>query len=166
MPKEPKQKDGAPKWFRLIILAALIIAAVIVVIALNLGQGGGKFHLSEEYYGSSEMIAGLTTEQYEDLIAQKKSFVVMVDKPDCVTTVAMRENMAHFPDNMRFSYYQFMWSQMKNSSLHGYVTFVPSVALIREGKVVAWLRADSDEDTEYFNSAEALQRWLAERIEF
>ena len=166
MSEESTKKGGTPKWFKLIILAALIIAAVIVVIALNLNPSGGQFRLSDEYYGTSEMLTGLTKDQYEELIAQKKSFVVMVDKPGCITTPPMRENMSKFPDSMQFKYYQFMWSEMKDSSLHEYVTFVPSVALIREGKVVAWLRADSDEDAEYFNSAEALQRWLAEHIAF
>ena len=166
MTEESKHKGGAPKWFKLIILVALIIAAAIVVIALNLNPTAGQFRLSDEYYGTSEMIEGLTKDQYEDLIAQKKSFVVMVDKPGCITTPPMRENMTHFPENMQFKYYQFMWSEMKDSSLHEYVSFVPSVALIRGGKVVAWLRADSDEDTEYFNSAEALQRWLSDHIAF
>jgi hypothetical protein len=78
----------------------------------------------------------------------------------------MRERMANFPDNMQFKYYQFMWSEAKESSLREYVAFVPSVAVIRDGEVVAWLRADSDEDTEYFNSAEALQSWIAKYVAF
>ncbi len=166
MTKEQQEKSGAPKWFKLIILAALIIAVVIVVIALNLSSNSAQFRLSDEYYGASEMLTGLTKDEYESLIAQKKSFAVMVDKPACVTTTQMREWMANFPDDMQFKYYQFMWSEEKESSLHEYVTFVPSVAIIREGKVMAWLRADSDEDVEYFNSAEALQSWVAKYVTF
>ena len=165
--EEAPAKKGAPKSFRLATLAIILLAVVAIVIMIIVSTNTStQFRLSDEYYGTSEMLTGLTKDDYEQLLAEKKSFVVMVDKPGCVTTPAMRERMANFPDDMQFKYYQFMWSEARESSLHEYVTFVPSVAIIREGKVVAWLRADSDEDTEYFNSAEALQSWVAKYILF
>ena len=156
------------KTFKIAALSILILAVFAIVIVITFGQSKPDipFRLSDEYYGTSEMLTGLTAEEYEKLLSEKRSFVVMVDKPGCITTPPMRERMANFPDNMQFKYYQFMWSEAKESSLHNYVTFVPSVAIIREGEVVTWLRADSDEDTEYFNSAEALQSWVAKYVAF
>ena len=156
------------KTFKIATLCILILAVFAIVIVITFGQSKPDipFRLSDEYYGTSEMLTGLTAEEYEKLLSEKRSFVVMVDKPGCITTPPMRERMANFPDNMQFKYYQFMWSEAKESSLHNYVTFVPSVAIIREGEVVTWLRADSDEDTEYFNSAEALQSWVAKYVAF
>ena len=156
------------KTFKIATLCILILAvfAIVIVITFSQGKPDMPFRLSDEYYGTSEMLTGLTAEGYEKLLSEKRSFVVMVDKPGCITTPPMRERMANFPDNMQFKYYQFMWSEAKESSLHNYVTFVPSVAIIREGEVVTWLRADSDEDTEYFNSAEALQSWVAKYVAF
>jgi hypothetical protein len=156
------------KTFRIAALCILLLAvvAVVAVIILSQSKPSLPFRLSDEYYGTSEMLTGLTAEEYEKLISEKRSFVVMVDKPVCITTPPMRERMANFPDNMQFKYYQFMWSEAKESSLREYVAFVPSVAVIRDGEVVSWLRADSDEDTEYFNSAEALQSWIAKYVAF
>lgn len=166
MSTEPAQ--AKTKTFRIAALCILLLAVIAVVAVIILGQSKPSlpFRLSDEYYGASEMITGLTKDEYEKLLSEKKSFVVMVDKPGCITTPPMRERMATFPDNMQFKYYQFMWSEAKESSLREYVAFVPSVAIIREGVVVAWLRADSDEDTEYFNSAEALQSWIAKYVAF
>ena len=166
MSVEPAQKKT--KTFKIATLCILILAvfAIVIVITFSQSKPDMPFRLSDEYYGTSEMLTGLTAEEYEKLLSEKRSFVVMVDKPGCITTPPMRERMANFPDNMQFKYYQFMWSEAKESSLHNYVTFVPSVAIIREGEVVAWLRADSDEDTEYFNSAEALQAWVAKYVAF
>ena len=156
------------KTFKIATLCILILAvfAIVIVITFSQGKPDMPFRLSDEYYGTSEMLTGLTAEGYEKLLSEKRSFVVMVDKPGCITTPPMRERMANFPDNMQFKYYQFMWSEAKESSLHNYVTCVQSVAIIREGEVVTWLRADSDEDTEYFNSAEALQSWVAKYVAF
>lgn len=166
MPVEPAQKKT--NTFKIAALCILILSvfAIVIVITFSQSKPDMPFRLSDEYYGTSEMLTGLTAEEYEKLLSEKRSFVVMVDKPGCITTPPMRERMANFPDNMQFKYYQFMWSEAKESSLHNYVTFVPSVAIIREGEVVAWLRADSDEDTEYFNSAEALQSWVAKYVAF
>ena len=124
-----------------------------------------KFRLDGEYYATSEMI-DLDKAGYEDLISQNKSFVVLIDKPGCTTTVAMRENMAAFPSNIQFRYYRMMWDEVKASSLHEKVKFTPSVALIKNGEVTKWLQADRDEDSDYFNSGEALQRWITDNIEF
>ena len=50
--------------------------------------------------------------------------------------------------------------------MHEKVKYVPSVAIIKNGTVVDFLDANSDEDTSKFNSAEALQGWLKDYIIF
>ena len=74
--------------------------------------------------------------------------------------------MKEFPEEMQFKYYRIMWSQAKESSLHESVKFVPSVAIVREGKIVDFLDADSAEDTDKYNDAEALRSWIDEYIKF
>ena len=144
-------------------LAFLGIGITGLVIALNYEPS--TFRLDDEYYGESEMIE-LYKDEYEKLIAEQKTFVVMIDKVGCKTTETMRDNMASFPDDLKFKYYRMMWSEVRESSLHEYVKFTPSVAIIYKGKVKAWLQADRDEDSEYFNSAEALKQWLQKYIIF
>ena len=123
------------------------------------------FKLDSEMYGTSEAI-DIDKEAYEKLIQEKKSFVVMVDKPECYTTADMRKRMSEFPEDMQFKYYRIMWSQARESSLHDYVKFVPSVAIIHNGEVVDFLDADSDEDTPKYNEAQALQDWIKSYIVF
>jgi hypothetical protein len=60
----------------------------------------------------------------------------------------------------------YLWDDVKESSLHDKVKFTPSVAIINHGEVKKWLQADRDEDSEFFNSGEALQRWISDNIEF
>ena len=135
--KQLDKKKGASKGFRIVTLAIILVVVITVLVAVIVSsQPAQQFRLSAEYYGTSEMLTGLTKDEYEQLLAQKKSFVVMVDKPGCITTPPMRERMLR------------------------------TDAIIRDGKVVAWLRADSDEDVDYFNSAEALQGWIAKYIAF
>ena len=146
-------------------ISGVCLAAGCATIAICAIPREYPFRLDEEYYATSESI-DIDKDEYEKLIAKEKSFVVMIDKPGCITTSEMRSAMANFSDEYQFKYYRMMWEEVKESSLHEYVKFTPSIAVIHNGKVIDWLDADSDEDAEYYDSAESLQRWLKEYIVF
>lgn len=142
-----------------------IAACAVVVTAIIMNGGSQQFKLDNEYYAASESI-DIDKEAYEKLVSEKKSFVVLIDKPGCTTTAKMRENMANFPYDTQFKYYRMMWNEVKKSSLHDKVKFTPSVAIVKSGEVYKWLQADKDEDTEYFNSGDALRDWIRKYILF
>lgn len=121
--------------------------------------------LSPEYYNSDAVIE-INADQYAELIKSEKSFVIMVDNPGCTTTARMREFMTELPANMQFSYYKIMWQDAKETSLHDYIKYFPSLAVIDHGRVAYYLQADSDADSDYYNSATALQTWLEARVKF
>lgn len=158
MPKKTSHK----KLFGLI--AGVIVLVVGVAVTVFLLQPK-QFRLDDELYGTNEAI-DIDKEAYEQLIADKKSFIIMVDKPECYTTANMRQWMAEFPEDMQFKYYRIMWGEASNSSLHDKIKFVPAVALIHNGEVVDFLDADSDEDAPMYNDATALQNWIREYIAF
>jgi len=144
-------------------LAVFCGGVFAIVFALN--SDPSHFRLDDEYYGESEAI-DIRKDEYEDLIAKKKTFVVMVDKKGCFTTETMRDNMANSPEDTQFKYYRMMWDEVKESSLHKYVKFTPSVAIVYKGEVKTWLQADRDEDSKYFESTDALKEWLQQYIIF
>ncbi len=150
-----------------ILTASLIGLAIItcsIIFAVNI-LSEHKFRLDDEYYAES-MEMNIKKDEYEKLISDKKSFIVLVDKPGCITTPGMRKNMSEFPEDTQFKYYRIMWDEAKESSLHEYVKFVPSVAIVYKGQVKQWLQADRDEDTKYFENADDLKEWIHEYIEF
>lgn len=165
MTKKKKTINPKPNKVALVAIAVFCIAVFFGGYFLINNLAPKTFRMEEELYAKSEAI-DIKKEDYEKLIEEKKSFVIMVDKPDCYTTADMRKRMTEFPDDMQFKYYRIMWSQAKDSSLHEYVKFVPSVAIIHNGKVVDFLDADSDEDTAKYNEAQALQDWIRSYIIF
>ena len=148
-----------------VLCPLLIVAAVGVTVFILTRPQPKEVRLDSEYYATSEAIS-INKDEYEQLIRDKKSFVVMVDKPGCYTTENMRGFMANFPDDVQFRYYRLLWDDAKETNLHEKVKYTPSVAIIREGEVVAFLDADADEDTARYNSADALEEWLREYIAF
>lgn len=152
-----------------IIIASISLTlffAVAIIIALIIPSLTGKqFRLDDELYGESESIL-IDKDKYEQLIRDKKSFIVMVDKPGCIKTSEMRVSLSGFPDNMQFKYYHLYWDDAKKTSLHEKIKYTPSVALIHDGEVVDWLDADAKEDEPLYNDSAALQNWIREYILF
>ena len=154
-----------PNKIALIAIAVFCITAFFGGYFLINSLAPKNFRIEDDLYAKSEAI-DIQKDEYEKLIEEKKSFIIMIDKPDCYTTADMRKHMAEFPNDMQFKYYRIMWSQAKESSLHKCVKFAPSVAIIHDGKVVDFLDADSDEDTAKYNESQALQDWIRSYIIF
>jgi len=166
MPNKKKRViNPRPNKLALVLIALFCVVVFFGGYFLTKNLAPNKFKIEPELYGTNEAI-DIKKDDYEKLIETKKSFVILVDKPDCYTSENVRGFMAEFPDDIQFKYYRIMWSQMRDSSLHEQVKFAPSVAIIRSGQVVDFLDADSDEDTAKYNDAQALQNWITKYIDF
>ncbi len=151
----------------IIICATILLAAVILICFLYFPKNENlrKIRLEEGYYGTTEA-KDIDRADYEQLIRENKSFVLMVDNEGCITTAKMREMMNSFPDSMKFTYYRILWPETKETNIREYVKYFPSIIIVENGKITSYLSADKDEDAKYYNNDEDLQNWLKSHIEF
>jgi hypothetical protein len=56
--------------------------------------------------------------------------------------------------------YRMMFEEVKESSLYTQVKYYPSVVVVSRGRVMAYLRADSDEDADKYNDYDAFKKWM------
>lgn len=160
MTKPPKK--SAHKFPIITAIICLILALAAGFISLNLPR---KVQLEPDSYGISE-VTDIDKSEYEKMIAEKKSFVLMIDHEGCTATIKMRKMLQNLGENEQFKYYRIMWPDAKETNLHDYIKYSPSIAIINKGKIVAYLRADSDEDAAYYNDHDALKSWLISHIRF
>ena len=146
-------------------LLTIAIATVAVVFAISLIQIADPLvTLNAPTNGGRP--TDITSAEYDELIKDKKSFVIMVDNTGCRTTSHMREMLNSLPEDQRFSYYRIMWEDAMKTNLYDHIKYYPSLAIIKNGEIKYYLQADKDEDAEYYNDQSALSRWLKERINF
>ena len=158
---------------RNLILVNKKVLYIVIGLAVLIGLGLGFWRIQQalpvkfeaDFYGKTEAI-DIGKDEYEKMLNERKSFAVLVDSPTCVRSKKIEKMMGEMPEKYQFKYYRMMWSEVKESSLFNYVKFLPSLAVIKDGKVKAWLRADKDEDKAYYNSRSDLQDWLVRNIEF
>ena len=146
------------------IIAAILVFIVAGTLCIGLSNGWyeiEKTTLSSEYYGSaSEITLDKTT--YEKLISEKKSFVILTHQPGCSANVL--SYLKNFAEEKNFSYYYFLWSDLRETSLKATINFPPSVIIIRDGRVIKHLDANSNNDTEYYNNYDSFKKWFEEAV--
>ena len=162
MSKEKKQQLG---------VLGLVVALIVVLFGgvLFVGAASGwfddpKVKLDAEYYADGAEFMELTAGEYEGLVGAKKSFVVFVDQDGCTTADRLREYVTRYMTETGILTYRMMFAEVKESSLHEQVKYYPSVAIVSRGRVVAYLRADSDEDTGMYNNYDAFKEWMGKYL--
>lgn len=103
---------------------------------------------------------------FENLVASKKSFVLYVSLPICNGDAAkFKEYVLDFQRKNHISFYYLTSDYVKDTSLYKTVKYFPSVITYKDGKIVNYLRYDSDEDKEFYKSYEGFERWLKANVE-
>ena len=147
-----------------VALVAVLIGGVLFVGAVSGWFDDSRVKLDAEYYTDESELMNLTVDGYEGLIEAKKSFVVFVDQTGCTTADRLREYVMGYMDDVGMSGYKMMFGEMKESSLHEFVKYYPSVVIIDKGRVAKWLRADEDEDAEIYNDYDAFKDWMNKNL--
>lgn len=150
---------------RMIIISFFVlISAITIAIVFIFSQKQHPVELDQEYYSDEVEAVDIDKSEYEKLIADRKSFVLMVDNPGCTTTEKMRRMLENL--ELNFKYYRIMWQDARETNLKDYIKYFPSIVIIEKGRVISYLRADSDEDTKYYNNGPDLKDWLEARVKF
>ena len=85
---------------------------------------------------------------------------MFVDQNGCTTADRLREYMIQYAKGNDIAVYRMMFSEVKESSLHEYVKYYPSVVLVDKGMPRWYLRADSDEDVDMYNNYDLFRDWM------
>ena len=148
----------------------LIVTLVAVLLGLVLFAGamGGWFDdnkvvLDVEYYCGENCdgeYMDLDGAGYEELVRDGGSFVVFVDQSGCTTADRLSGYVKDYAREARVKVYRMMFSEARETSLHDYVKYYPSVVVVSKGRVAGYLRADSDEDADMYNDYDAFRGWM------
>ena len=152
------------KTWQLVVGLVLVVGGSVLFVLAIAGVFNTPVAEIDAEYVCGESCDGeymeLLPSEYEGLIDEKKSFVVMVDQGGCVTADRLKGYMKDFAVSKGIKAYKMMFSDVRNTSLHDFVKYYPSAVVVSRGKVIAYLRADADEDSDMYNDFEAFSNWL------
>ena len=150
------------KVWQLILILIIVIGGFVLFVGLVSGWFADKRAEIDAEYASNDNCEymELSASEYEELIREKKSFVVFVDQGGCTTADRLRGFVADYMKEKGFKVYKMMFEKMEETSLHDFVKYYPAVAVVSSGEVIGWLRADSDDDAPAYNNYDDFVNWI------
>lgn len=132
---------------------------IIMCLLLTACTNSSKFSIEKEYYKESKFI-NVKSEDIEKLKENKKSFIVFTYNNYCILETPCDEIFKKVMDKYSLSFLYLPYEEMKNTFIYNEVKMAPSVILIKEGKIVAYLDAESDEDLPKYQDVDEFDKWL------
>lgn len=165
IPKKQVKKTEIKTSWLVVALIVMVVGSVLFAGAIAGWFGGGNRATidAKDYCVESceREFIDLTIDEYEEKINNGDSFILFVDQGGCYTADRLREFILNYSGMKGVKAYRMMFSDVRNSSLHDYVKYYPSVVVVSRGKPIVWLRADADEDSDAYNDEEAFNKWLS-----
>ena len=121
------------------------------------------FDLKEEYYQKSEIV-DVDLEGLEKLIDEEESFGLYVYLTGCSSCAEFKEVLTDFQDQNNLKIYSCEIRQAIQTDLKDKIKYAPSFVVYKEGKIVAYLDAESNDDLPYYKTADSFKEWLTKYI--
>lgn len=132
---------------------------IIMCLFLTACTNSSRFSIEKEYYKESKFI-NVKSEDIEKLKENKKSFIVFTYNNYCILETPCDEIFKKVMDKYSLSFLYLPYEEMKNTFIYNEVKMAPSVILIKEGNIVAYLDAESDEDLPKYQDVDEFDKWL------
>lgn len=136
---------------------------IIICLFLSACTNSSKFSIEKEYYKESKYI-DVNSEDIKELKENKKSFIVFTYNNYCMLEIPCDEIFKKVMNKYNISFLYLPYEEMKNTFIYDEVKLAPSVILIKEGEIVAYLNAESDEDLIKYQDTEEFEKWLTSYI--
>lgn len=136
---------------------------LLLVILLSCVACTKPFDLKDEYYKESK-ITELDLEGLKKLIDDKESFGVFVYLPGCTSCAAFSEVLDEFQKENTLTFYKTEIKYAKETAIGDKIKYAPSFVIFKEGKIVAYLDAESNKDLPYYKTVKDFKEWLTKYI--
>ena len=116
-----------------------------------------KFYLSDKYYANGDFIS-VDYKELKEL--NKDSYVLYTYNNFCIFTIPCEDIFKEIMVKDGIDVVSITFENFKKTDFYKEVKLAPSILIIKEGKIVTYLRADSDEDFDRYQDTEAFEKWL------
>lgn len=143
------------------IVTAIIFVVVVAVTAYVVITKDDRFYLSDDYYNNSSFIE-INSEQIDALY--NKKYLLFTYNNYCSFEIPCDKIFEKFSSDYNIEILSISFEQFKNTQFYKIVKYAPSVMIISNNKVVAYLDAENNNDVEKYQSVDAFKEWLEKYI--
>ncbi|MBQ1812745.1 MAG: hypothetical protein II119_02215 [Bacilli bacterium] len=120
-----------------------------------------KFYLSDEFYneGTFIKIKSDDLDNYKD-----KNYVIFTYNNFCSLSIPCDEIFQKSMTNNKIDFLSITFEEFKKTELYNIVKYAPSVIIVKDNKIVAYLDAEKNNDLEKYQDVDKFTEWLSNYI--
>lgn len=118
-----------------------------------------KFYLNENYYN----VSGLK-EITKDDILENDNFILFTYNNYCSLAIPCEDIFKEFSENNNIQILAIPFDEFKNTKYYENVKYGPSVLIIKDGNLVAYLNAEKNSDIKKYQDVNEFTDWIKNYI--
>ena len=135
------------KKLLIVVSLLLIIGGCIFNSKMNQDDDKERIYLSDKYYNKGEYI-GITSDELSKL--GNETYVLFTYNNYCSFSVPCETVFEDFMKKYDIDFLSMPFEDFRNTKLYETIKFGPSVVIVQNGNVIAYLDANEDEDTKRY----------------
>lgn len=138
----------------------LVILTLLIVVT---GCNNKKFYLDDSLYNNGSFIE-INKEELDNLQKEKKSYLVFTYNSFCTFNVPCDNIFEEVMKKYNIDMYKMPYELMKKTFIYNKVKLAPSVIIIKQGEILAYLDSEKDSDLNKYQDAIEFEKWLDKYI--
>ncbi len=148
---------------RIIIILSIIfiIFSVIIIIERDLifKTSNVLFYLDDKYYNKGVSIE-ISSLEFEEKIKNKESFALFIHQPVCSKSYEFNKIQSLYQQENNMVFNKILFEDMKNTNLYETIKYYPSFAIFKDGKLIDYLDAESNDDILKYKDYDEFSKWF------
>lgn len=120
-----------------------------------------KFCLDDCCYNEGTYVE-INHEEFEKLDIQ--NYVLFIYNYSCAFAISCEQIFEQFMEKYNIDFYSMNFAEFKQTKLHETVKFAPSVIIVKDWEIVAYLDTEKDEDLDKYQDEQAFEDWISQYI--
>ena len=147
------------------ILIILLISLTLTGCIFSKKQHDGKtrIYLSNKYYHSGEFIK-VDNKSLEKL--NKENYILFTYNPYCNLPISCEKIFEEFMKKYNIDFVSIPFDKFKETKYYENVKYAPSIIIIKEGEIIDYLDANSDDDFNKYEDEKEFEKWLDNYVYF
>ena len=143
-------------------LLGIVLLVLLLLSVTGCTSSKEKIKLSEEYYKEE---SGSLVEITKEELPTNKNYILFTYNNYCNFPLPCDEVFKSFAEKENIDILAMPFAEFKKTSLYPDIKYAPSVIVVKEKTVIAYLDANSDEDIQKYQDVEEFTNWIKQFVE-
>ena len=140
------------------IIIALLFLLLIAYAVINKPE---KFKLDDIYYNTGDYI-NVDADYLKDLT--HNNYILFVHNSFCAFKTPCDTIFKEYMQKYKIDFLTINIDDYKETDFYSQVKYAPSILIVKDNKIVAYLNAEKDSDLDKYQDAKAFEKWINEFI--